>query len=266
MTISPLAVVHPEADIGQDVIVEPFVTIEKGVVIGDRCHIKSHAIIMAGTSMGRDCRIFPGAIVGGDPQDLKYQGEKTSLIIHDHVTIREYCTINRGTIAAGKTEIREHALIMAYTHVAHDCVVGAYSVLANGVNLAGHVVIGDYAIIGGMTAVQQFVSIGESCFVGGGTLVRKDVPPYIKSAREPLAYMGVNTVGLKRRGFTLVQINHIKDIYRSIFVKHKNVSIGMEEVEAMIMESSEKEKIMSFIQNSGQGMLRGFKQIRGNDY
>lgn len=266
MSISHLAVVHPDAVLGEDVTIDPFVTIEGGVTIGAGTHIRSHAIIMSGTEIGKNCKVFPGAIVGGDPQDLKYNGELTELIIEDHVVIREYVTINRGTTALGKTHIKAHALIMAYSHIAHDCIIGEHAVLANGVNLAGHVSIGDYSIIGGMTAVQQFVSIGESCFIGGGTLVRKDVPHYIKGAREPLSYIGVNSVGLKRRRFDLDKINHIKDIYRCLFVRHKNISVGIEELDALVKESPEKEKIITFVQQSHNGLLRGFRQSKGDDY
>ncbi len=266
MSISPHAIVDPSAQIGTDVSIGPFAIVHGDVVIGDRSTIASHAVVHDGTRVGSDCQIHMGAVVGGDPQDLKYQGEETQLIIHDHVVIREYCTINRGTAAAQQTVIGAQALIMAYSHVAHDCQIGQYAIIANSVNLAGHVVVQDYGIIGGMSAVQQFVTIGESSFVGGGTLVRKDVPPYIKAAREPLSYVGVNTVGLRRRGFDLEQINRIKDVYRSIFVKHKNVTIGMEEAEAILPESDEKDKIVSFIQSSEKGLLRGFRQMRGHDY
>ncbi len=266
MNISPKAIVDTRAIIGKDVRIDAFATIEGKVKIGNGSHIKSHAIIMNNTVIGDNCIIYPGAILGGDPQDLKYQGEETHLIIEDNVTIREYCTINRGTSAAYKTLIKPHALIMAYSHIAHDCIIGEHAIVANGVNMAGHVEVNKYAIVGGMTAIQQFVKIGESAFIGGGTLVRKDVPPFIKAAREPLSYVGINSIGLKRRGFSLEIINQIKDVYRSLFIRHKNISIGLEEVEALLVESTEKEKIVEFINSSENGLIRGFRQIRSDDY
>lgn len=266
MSISPKAIVDPRAKIGANVTIDAFATIEGSVVIGDGTHIKSHAIVMDDTVIGKSCMIYPGAILGGDPQDLKYKGEQTKLIIEDHVTIREYSTINRGTAAAEKTHIKQHALIMAYTHIAHDCIIGEHAVIANSVNMAGHVIVEDYAIIGGMTALQQFVKIGESAFIGGGTLVRKDVPPYIKAAREPLSYVGVNSVGLKRRGVSIEKINAIKDVYRILFIRHKNITVGLEEIDAILDESEEKEKIVSFINASENGLIKGFRQNRSDDY
>lgn len=263
MTISSLAVIDPAAQIGNDVIIDPFVIIEADVIIGNRTHIRSHSIILNGTTIGNDCMIFPGAVIGGDPQDLKYKGEKTRLIIEDRVVIREYCTINRGTAASGQTLIKSFALIMAYTHVAHDCIVGAHAIIANGVNLAGHVVIEDYAIIGGMSAIQQFVTVGESAFIGGGTLVRKDVPPFIKAAREPLTFVGVNSIGLQRRGFKEDRINAIKDIYRYLFVRHNNMSIACAEIESNVSDSTDKTVILDFIGASKQGILKGFIKNRG---
>ncbi len=258
--------VDQDAQVGAGVTIEPFVTIHGDVIIGDNCIIKSHAVIMNGTRLGRSCSIYQGAIVGGLPQDLKYSGEQTELIIEDHVTIREYCTINKGTAASGETRIKSHALIMAYVHVAHDCNIGHHAIIANSVNLAGHVIIGNYAVVGGMTAVQQFVHIGESAFIGGGGLVRKDVPPYVKAAREPISYVGVNSVGLRRRNFSLHRINGIKDIYRSLFVRHKNISFGLEEIEVTLPESREKDEIVGFIKNSKHGLIRGFRQTKRDDY
>jgi len=204
--------------------------------------------------------------VGGDPQDLKYTDEKTFLEISDDVTIREYCTINRGTRATGVTQIKKGALVMAYAHVAHDCLVDEYAVLANNVQLAGHVYIGVHAIVGGMTAVQQFIKIGDHSFIGGGTLVRKDVPPYIRVAREPLSYIGVNKIGLKRRGFDNETIKQINDIYRILFVKHDNLSIGLRRINNEIKNSHLKEEILEFVAKSDKGIIRGFRQMRNDDY
>ena len=266
MSISHLAVIDKQAQIGENVSIGPYAIIDADVQIGNNCKIHAHANIMNGTRIAEGTTIYQGAIVGSEPQDLKYKGEKTELTIGKNVTIREYCTINKGTAASGQTVIGDDTLIMAYVHVAHDCQIGKHAVIANSVNLAGHVHIDDFAIIGGMTAVQQFVHIGESSFIGGGTLVRKDVPPFIKVAREPLSYVGVNSVGLRRRGFTVESINKIKDVYRILFVKYKNISLGLEEIDAHLPESDEKYAIMSFIRESNQGLIRGFRQLRGNDY
>jgi len=211
--------IHPKAKIGKNVTIAPFVTIEEDVVIGDNSEIKASACIQNGTRMGEGCKVFPGAIVGSIPQDLKYKGEKTTLEIGNNVIIREYCTVNIGTNASGKTIVGDNCLIMAYVHVAHDCIVGANSILANCVNLAGHIEIGEKSILGGMTAVHQFVRIGAHSMISGGSLVRKDVPPYIKAAREPLSYTGVNSIGLRRRGFSEDQIHNIQDIYRLLYVR-----------------------------------------------
>lgn len=266
MEFHPLAIVHPDAKIGHDVVIEPFARIEKDVVIGDGSYIASQAQVKSGTIIGRKCKIFEGAIVGGDPQDLKYNNEQTQLIIGDQVTIREYCTINRGTKVTGATQIKKGALIMAYTHIAHDCFIDEYVILANNAQIAGHVYIGAYAIVGGMSAVQQFVQIGDHAFVGGGTMVRKDVPPYIKVAREPLSYIGVNKVGLKRRGFSTADIVELQDIYRVLFVKHGNLTIALKALEKLGINSRRKEEIIEFIAKSEKGIIRGFRQIRSDDY
>ncbi len=260
------AIIHPDAQIGEGVVIDPFVTIESDVIIGDGTWIGSQACIKSGTKIGANCKIFQGAIVGGDSQDLKFKDEKTYLEISDDVTIREYCTINRGTRATGVTQIKRGALIMAYAHVAHDCLVDEYAVLANNVQLAGHVYIGAYAIVGGMTAVQQFVKIGDHSFIGGGTLVRKDVPPYIRVAREPLSYIGVNKIGLKRRDFANDTIRKINDIYRILFVKHNNLSIGLRRVNNEIDDSLIKDEILEFIAKSEKGIIRGFRQMSSDDY
>lgn len=262
----PHSIIDSRAKIGEGVTIEPFVTVEANVEIGDHCHIGSHSFIKNGTTIGSNCNIHQGAIIGGDPQDLKYKNEPTRLIIEEEVTIREYCTINRGTKATGQTHIKRGALIMAYSHVAHDCLVDENAILANSVQLAGHVYIGSYAIVGGMTAVQQFVQIGDHAFIGGGTLVRKDVPPFIRVAREPLSYIGVNKIGLKRRGFENDKIQVIQDIYRLLFVKNHNISIGLKKIHQEIQDCKIKEEILEFIMNSEIGIVRGFRQIRGDDY
>ncbi len=251
--------INPKAVIGENVSIGPFVCIDEDVIIGEGTEIGSNAVILRGTRIGKNCKIFPGAVIGADPQDLKYDGEYTILEIGDHTTIREFCTINKGTTATGKTVIGSHCLLMAYVHVAHDCIVGNHVILANNVNLAGHVEIADHAILGGLVAVHQFVRVGEHVMVGGGSLVRKDVPPYVKAAREPLSYIGVNSIGLQRRGFEQSTIDQIQEIYRCIFMKSNNISKSIENIEADFEETHEKTKIISFIRNSERGLMKGFK-------
>ena len=264
-----MKIVHPKAQLGENVEIGPFTTIGEDVVIGDNCWIGSNVTIMDGTRMGNHCRVFPGAIVGAIPQDLKFENEESLLEIGDHVIIREYCTINRGTKANYVTKIGSQTLVMAYVHVAHDCVIGDHCILANNVNLAGHIHIGDHAILGGLTAVHQFVKIGDHSMIGGGSLVRKDVPPFVKAAREPLCYAGVNSIGLRRRGFTNDQINHIQDIYRILYVNGNNTTQALSLIESTIPASAERDQIIGFIRNADRGIMKGFRhlnQLNGNHY
>src|SRR5688572_16114236 len=216
--ISPLASIHPNAKLGNNVIIEPFAVIHENVSIGDGTHIMSHAVIMPYSRIGNGCRIFPGAVIGAIPQDLKFIGEETTAEIGDNTTIREGVTINRGTVDKWKTVIGKNCLLMAYSHVAHDCMIGNNVILANAVQLAGHVEIGEYAIIGGLTGAHQFTRIGAHTYIAGHTVIRKDVPPYVKAAREPMSYMGLNIVGLQRRHFPQDQIDTISRIYHLLFV------------------------------------------------
>ncbi len=253
--------VHPEAKIGNNVTIAPFVTIEKDVEIGDDCWIGSGACIMNGVRLGKNVKIFQGAIVGAVPQDLKFGGEESILEIADNVIIREYCTINRGTKASFKTYIGKDSLIMAYVHVAHDCIISNNCILANNVTLAGHIEVAPHVVIGGMTAVHQFVHIGAHAMIGGGSLVRKDVPPFVKAAREPLSYVGVNSIGLRRRGFTNDQINTIQDVYRILFVRGYNKTQALKLIHSELPSSEEKSTILEFIQQSNRGIMRGFRQV-----
>ncbi len=259
-------VLHPEAKIGKNVVIGPFTYIDHNVVIGDGTWIAPNVTIFEGARIGRNCRIFPGAVIAGIPQDLKYSGEETIVEIGDHTTIREYVTVNRGTSYADKTVVGSHCLLMAYVHVAHDCCLGDHVILANNVNLAGHVVIEDWAILEGLVAVQQFIRIGMHSFIAGGSLVRKNVPPYVKAAREPLSYAGVNTVGLRRRNFTTEQINHIQEIYRILFVKGYNTTHAIEVIENSMQESPEKSNILRFIKSADPGIMKGFQTINGRQY
>lgn len=254
--ISPLAYISKDAVIGKDVRIDPFAVIHEDVRIGDGTHIMSNAVIMEGTTIGKSCMIFPGAVIGAIPQDLKFVGEKTSVEIGDHTTIRECVTVNRGTKDRWKTEIGSHCLLMAYSHVAHDCKLGNHVILANAVQLAGHVEVGEYAILGGLSAAPQFARIGQHTYIGGGTKITKDVPPFIKAGREPLTYVGVNSVGLKRRGFSTDAINRILDIYRTIYNRNLNTSQALITIEEESPAIPERHIITSFIRESTRGIIK----------
>jgi UDP-N-acetylglucosamine acyltransferase len=255
--ISNLAYVHPDAKIGENVTIEPFATVYNDVVIGDGSWIGPHAVILEGARLGSKCKIFPGAVVSGIPQDLKFDGEYTTTEIGDNTTIRECVTVNRGTKAKGKTVIGNNCLIMAYVHIAHDCVIGNNVILVNSVGVAGEVEIGDWAIISGLTAVHQFSKIGAHAMISGGSLVRKDVPPFVKAAREPLSYVGVNSVGLRRRGFTNEQIYAIQDMYRFIYQSDMNHSSAINHIEANMPKTIERDMVIDFIRNSKRGIMKG---------
>ncbi|MBX7126850.1 MAG: acyl-ACP--UDP-N-acetylglucosamine O-acyltransferase [Cyclobacteriaceae bacterium] len=261
----PLANVHPEAQIADSAIIEPFATIQKDVVIGEGCWIGPNAVIWDGARLGKNVRVFPGASISSVPQDLKFAGEITETIIGDNSQIREYVTISRGTVDKYKTAVGANCLVMAYAHIGHDCIVGNNCILGNTVQLAGHVTIDDYAIFGGACAVQQFSKIGAHAYIGGGSLVRKDVPPFIKAAREPLAYAGINTVGLRRRGFTSEKINELQEIYRYVFLKSLNNSRALDLVERELPSSTEREYIVSFIRSSERGIIKGFSAATTTD-
>lgn len=258
--ISPLASIHPKAKIADNVTIEPFTTIYEDVVIGEGTWIGPNATIMDGARIGKNCKIFPGAVVSAIPQDLKYKGEKTTAEIGDGTVVRECVTINKGTLDRNTTKIGNNCLLMAYAHIAHDCILGNNIILANNVNLAGHVTIEDYAILEGMAAVGQFLTIGAHTFVAGGTLVRKNVPPYTKAAREPISYVGINSVGLRRRGFSDDQIRIIEDIYRILYVKGHSISNAIPIIEAEIIDHPIKAGILDFISNSPNGIMKGYSR------
>jgi UDP-N-acetylglucosamine acyltransferase len=258
--ISSLASIHPNAKLGNNVTVDPFAVIHDNVTIGDDTHIMSNVVIMSYTIIGKNCRIFPGAVLGAIPQDLKYLGEETTVEVGDHTTIRECVTINRGTKDKFKTVIGNHCLLMAYSHIAHDCIVGNHVILANGVQLAGHVEVGDYAIVGGLCGVQQFTRIGKHAYVGGQSAIRKDVPPFVKAAREPISYMGINVVGLHRRNFPHHQIESISQIYHLLFVGNHSTTSGVNLVKEKVPDSDIKSEILQFIQNSKIGVIKRFSK------
>ena len=254
--ISPLAHVHPNANIGSGVTIEPFAVIHDGVTIGEGSHIMSHAVIMSGTTLGKSCVIYPGAVLGAIPQDLKFVGEKTTVEIGDHTTIRECVTINRGTKEKWKTVVGSYCLLMAYAHVAHDCVLGDHVILANSVQLAGHVEIGDYAILGGLSGAQQFSRIGAHTYIAGNAVIRKDIPPFVKSAREPMSYAGVNIVGLTRSSFSKEKIKEISDIYHTLFVEKNTTSASLDSIEKNFPASAERDAILQFVRSSKSGIIR----------
>ncbi len=254
--IHKLSDIHPGAVIGKNVTIGPFSSIADDVLIGEGTWVGPNVTIMEGTRIGKNCRVFPGAVIGAIPQDLKFEGEKTTVEIGDNTTVREFVTINRGTKAAWKTVIGSHTLLMAYVHIAHDCEVGNHCILVNNASLAGEVKVHDWAILAGGTLVHQFVHIGAHVMVGGGAKVRKDVPPFVKADRDPLSYMGVNSVGLRRRGFTNEKINEILDIYRTIYLKGLTVSQALETIEKEYNPSPERDEILIFIRNSSRGIIR----------
>lgn len=255
--MSQLSYIHANAKIGKDVTVEPFSTVYENVEIGDGTWIGPNVTIFPGARIGKNCKIFPGAVISAIPQDLKFKGEETTAEIGDNCIIRECVTINRGTTDKMKTAIGNNCLIMAYAHVAHDCILGNNIILANSVTLAGHVQIDDWAILEGLVAVQQFIRIGAHSFLAGGSLVRKNVPPFTKAAREPLQYIGINSVGLRRRGYSNESVLEIEDIYRTLYVKGLNVVNALAVIEQEAPSSKEKEEILNFIRDSKDGIMRG---------
>ena len=263
--IHPLTYIHPDSKIGPNVKIDPFTTIHKNVEIGEGTWIGTNVTVMEGARIGKNCRIFPSSVVSAIPQDLKFRGEDTLTVIGDGTTIRECVTINRGTSDRNRTSIGNNCLIMAYSHIAHDCEIGNNCIFSNNTTLAGHITVGDNVVLAGLTAVQQFVRIGSHAFVTGGSLVRKDVPPFVKAAREPLSYVGVNSVGLKRRGFNLDKINHILDIYRILFVRGYNVSKALSIIETEIPVSDERDEIISFIRETGRGIMKGYSRRLNED-
>jgi UDP-N-acetylglucosamine acyltransferase len=255
-----LSYIDPQAKIAKNVVVEPFVTIEKNVEIGSGTWIGSNVTIMEGARIGENCEIFPGAVISAIPQDLKFDGEDSLAIIGDNTIIRECATINRATTVTGKTIVGNNCLIMAYAHIAHDCVIGDSAIIVNNVALGGHVEIGEHTIIGGITAVHQFIKIGKHCMVSGGSLVRKDIPPYVKAGREPLSFIGINSIGLRRKNFSEEEITEIQNIYRILYQKGNNNTQAINKIEIDFKISEIRDEIISFVRDSGRGIMRGYNQ------
>lgn len=251
------AFIHPEAKIGKNVIIEPFAYIDAGVEIGDNCHICTHAVVYRNSRLGAGCKLFPGAVVGAVPQDLKFSGEETFVEIGDGTVLRECATVHRGTASKGKTVVGAGCLIMAYCHVAHDCRLGDNIIMSNAVQLAGEVEVDDFAIIGGGSLVHQFTHIGAHSMIQGGTKVNKDVPPFVMAAHDPIAFVGINTVGLRRRGFENEKINEIHEIYRQLFLSGENFSSAVKTISEKFAETNEKNLILDFVKNSPRGIIKG---------
>lgn len=236
--ISPLAYVSPKAQIGKNVTIDAFAYIDDNVIIGDNCHV------------------FPSAVIGAVPQDLKYKGEETWTVIGDNCVLREFVTIHRGTASKGKTVVGNNNLIMAYCHVAHDCILHDNIIMSNCTQLAGEVEVDDFAIIGGGTLVHQFSHIGGHVMIQGGSKINKDIPPYIIAARDPIAYCGINSIGLNRRGFTPEQIHTIQEVYRILIQSGLNTTQALEAIDKQIPQSAERDMIVSFVRNSTRGIVK----------
>lgn len=255
--ISEFANVSKNANIGENVRIDSFSTVFDGVTIGKGTRVHPNVTIYPGTIIGENCEIFPGAVIGVTPQDLKFEGEETTVEIGDNTIIRECVTIHRGTKDRWKTVIGKNCLLMTYVHVAHDCQIGDNVILASFVGLSGHVVIDDYAILEGKVAAQQFVHIGAHAFIGGASLIRKDIPPYVKAAREPLTYAGVNSVGLRRKGFSDEEVREIEDFYRVLYVQNNNISKGLKVIKETTDQTEISRRIIDFIEGSDKGIIRG---------
>ena len=253
--ISPTAIIHPSAQLGENVSIGPYTIIENDVKIECNSWIDAHVHIKPYSNIGNDCKIFHGAVIGEIPQDLKFSGEQSQLIIGSNTTIREYCTLNRGTSASGKTIIGDQCLLMAYVHVAHDCIIGDHSILANAVQVGGHVEIGHHVTIGGMTPIHQFCKVGDFSFIGGGYRIVQDVPPYILAMDEPLKYSGLNVIGLRRQKFSKDLRDDLKQVYQFIFQSSLNRNQAIEQIKAQFESIPEIDNILKFIEKSDRGLI-----------
>jgi len=258
--ISKSAIVGKKAQIGKNVQIGNFTTIDDDVVIGENTWIGNYVNIQNGARIGENCQIHSSAILAGNPQDLKFKGEYTTLEIGSNTIIREFVTINRGTASRGKTVIGHDNLIMANSHIGHDCVIGDHCVIGFNVGMAGEVIVSDWANISGLTGIHQFSRIGAHAMVGGLSKIVKDVPPYVIVARDPLTYEGINSIGLNRRGFESSKINELKEIYRIIFQEGRNISLALEMIGTNFKMTPERDEIIRFIRNSTRGIIKGCKE------
>lgn len=256
--VQEMSFIHPEAKIGNNVEIGPFVYIDRNVEIGDGCQIMAHATIMSGARIGKNVRIFPNTVISAIPQDLKFKGEETTAVIGDNTTIRECATVNRGTASKGTTIVGSNCLIMAYAHIAHDCKLANNIIIGNASQIAGEVVIDDWAILSGSVLVHQFSHIGAHVIIQGGSRVGKDVPPYVTAGRDPLSYAGLNLVGLRRRGFSNDQIRKIQEIYRILYQSGLNMTQATEKIISEIADSAEKQTVVSFLNSAERGIIRGY--------
>jgi UDP-N-acetylglucosamine acyltransferase len=261
----PLTSIHPNAKIAENVTIDSFVTIQEDVIIGEGTWIGPNAVIMNGSRIGKNCQIHPGAVISGTPQDKKFDGEYTTTIIGDNTTIREFATINRGTKAKEKTVIGSSCLIMSYGHIAHDSIIGNGCIVGSYAGVAGEVEMDDFAILSPGSLVHQFCRIGTHVMIQGGSKVTKDIPPYCMAGRDPVAYTGVNSVGLRRRGFSNDAINQILDIYRIIYQKGLNVSQALDFIDANVAFSAERDVIVNFVKGSKRGIIRSILDARDSE-
>lgn len=252
----PSSVISEEAKIGRNVSVGPFSVIHENVEIGDDCQIMNGVTIMPGSRIGNGVRIFPNAVIGAIPQDLKFRGEDTLAIIGDNTTIRECVTVNRGTASKGTTEVGSNCLLMAYVHVAHDCRIGNNVIVSNAVQFGGEVVVDDFAVIGGGSLIHQFCHLGKYIMLQGGALVNKDIPPYVKAAREPISFVGLNAVGLHRHGFSREDVQTITDVYKLLYMSDLNVTNAIKLIMNTLPDTPLRNEIVSFVENSERGVIR----------
>lgn len=254
--VQEMSFIHPEAKIGANVQIGPFCYVDKNVEIGDGTVLMPHATVLEGARIGKNVRIFPGAVISAIPQDLKFRGEETTAVIGDNTTIRECVTVNRGTASKGTTIVGSNCLIMAYVHIAHDCKVGSNIIIGNASQIAGEVEIDDWAILSGNVLVHQFSRIGGHVMIQGGSRVGKDVPPYVTAGRDPLTYEGLNLVGLRRRNFSSEQIKTIQDIYRLLYQSGLNTTQATAKIVSEIPDCAEKEMVVNFLKGSTRGIIR----------
>ena len=258
--ISKSAIIGKKTQIGKNVQIGNFATIDDDVMIGANTRIGNYVHIQNGARIGENCQIHASAVLAGEPQDLKYKGEYTTLEIGNNNIIREFVTINRGTASRGKTVIGHNNLIMANSHIGHDCVIGDHCVIGFNVGMAGEVTVSDWANVSGLTGIHQFSRIGTHAMVGGLSKIVKDVPPYVIAARDPLTYEGINSIGLSRRGFESFKINELKDIYRIIFQERRNLTHALDLIETNFKVTPERDEIIRFIRNSTRGIIKGCKE------
>lgn len=263
--IHKLAYVHPDAKIGEGVVIDAFAYVCADVEIGAGTHICAHASVLDGSRIGKNCNIHSGAVIAGIPQDLKFKGEYSIAIIGDNTTVRECATVNRGSAARGKTIIGNNCLMMAYSHVAHDAIVGDNVILANNVSLAGEAEVGDWAIMGGHSALHQFCRVGAHAMVSGGCMIVKDVPPFVVVGRNPVTFHGLNVVGLRRRGFDNDSITTIKDVYNNLYFGRRNFTDACNHIMDNFPHSTHRDLIVEFVRSSPRGIIKSDRDVNSSE-